>query len=177
MKRTFDRRDFLKLTGAAAALAASGCASMGGTKARVVVVGGGFGGATVAKYIRMWDPAIDVTMVERSESFISCPISNLVLGGFKQMADITRGYEGLQALGVKVLQGEVTAIDAAGRKVRNARFEKVWHNGVLVQEDVELFGPTRVGLPEAAAGPLRLQGDHGPVAYRNIRVRTLKAGR
>lgn len=67
--------------------------------------------------------------------------------------------------------------DAAGGKLRNARFEKVWHNGVLVQEDVELFGPTRVGLPEAAAGPLRLQGDHGPVAYRNIRVRTLKAGR
>ena len=63
--------------------------------------------------------------------------------------------------------------DAAGKKTRNARFEKVFHNGRLVQENVELFGPTRVGLPEQATGPLRLQGDHGPVAFRNIRIRVL----
>jgi hypothetical protein len=63
--------------------------------------------------------------------------------------------------------------DAAGKKTANARFVKVVHNGRLVQEDVEVFGPTRAGLPEKAAGPLRLQGDHGPVAYRNIRIRSL----
>ena len=63
--------------------------------------------------------------------------------------------------------------DAAGNKTGNARFEKVIHNGKLVQENVEVLGPTRVGLPEQARGPLRLQGDHGPVAYRNLRVRSL----
>lgn len=63
--------------------------------------------------------------------------------------------------------------DATGKKTRNARFEKVLHNGKLVQESVELMGPTRVGLAEQAQGPLRLQGDHGPVAYRNIRIRPL----
>jgi len=63
--------------------------------------------------------------------------------------------------------------DAAGKKIRNASFEKVIHNGKLVQENVEVLGPTRVGLPEQARGPLRLQGDHGPVAYRNIRIRAL----
>jgi len=63
--------------------------------------------------------------------------------------------------------------DAAGRKTRNARFEKVLHNGQLVQKDVEVLGATRVGLPEQATGPLRLQGDHGPVAYRNVRIRPL----
>jgi len=63
--------------------------------------------------------------------------------------------------------------DAAGHKTRNARFDKVVHNGKPVQENVELLGPTRVGLPEQARGPLRLQGDHGPVAFRNLRVRSL----
>ena len=62
--------------------------------------------------------------------------------------------------------------DDAGRKVANARFEKVVHNGIVVHEDVELTGPTRAGAynDEKPAGPLMLQGDHGPVAYRNIKV-------
>ena len=62
--------------------------------------------------------------------------------------------------------------DDAGRKVSNARFEKVVHNGIVIHEDVELTGPTRAGAynDEKPAGPLMLQGDHGPVAYRNIRV-------
>ena len=63
--------------------------------------------------------------------------------------------------------------DAAGHKTRNARFEKVRHNGQLVQDAVELLGPTRLGLAEQARGPLRLQGDHGPVAYRNLCIRPL----
>ncbi|MCH2141959.1 MAG: ThuA domain-containing protein [Phycisphaerales bacterium] len=64
--------------------------------------------------------------------------------------------------------------DAQGRKVSNAVMERVMHNGQLIHEDVELFGPTRGGLePEAMTGPIRLQGDHGPVAYRNIRIRRL----
>ena len=62
--------------------------------------------------------------------------------------------------------------DKAGRKVSNARFEKVMHNGIVVHKDVELTGPTRASTynDEKAAGPLMLQGDHGPVAYRNIRI-------
>jgi len=62
--------------------------------------------------------------------------------------------------------------DEAGRKIANARFEKVLHNGVVVHEDVELTGPTRAGAynDEKPDGPLMLQGDHGPVAYRNIRI-------
>jgi len=62
--------------------------------------------------------------------------------------------------------------DGIGRKVANARFEKVLHNGIVVHEDVELTGPTRASAynDEKPAGPLMLQGDHGPVAYRNIRI-------
>lgn len=62
--------------------------------------------------------------------------------------------------------------DGAGNKVANAKFEKVWLNGVLVQENVDLTGPTRASLfnDEKATGPLMIQGDHGPVAFRNLRV-------
>ena len=62
--------------------------------------------------------------------------------------------------------------DASGHKIENARFEKVYHNGFLVHENVELTGPTRSSLfdDEQPTGPLMLQGDHGPVAYRNIRI-------
>ncbi len=63
--------------------------------------------------------------------------------------------------------------DAAGQKIENARFVRVLHNGQVVQENVELTGPTRGGYePEVAKAALRLQGDHGPVAYRNVRWRT-----
>jgi Domain of Unknown Function (DUF1080) len=62
--------------------------------------------------------------------------------------------------------------DAGGAKVANARFERITHNGVVIHEDVELSGPTRGAWNEddIPRGPLRLQGDHGPVAYRNIRI-------
>jgi hypothetical protein len=65
--------------------------------------------------------------------------------------------------------------DAHGRKTANARFLKVIHNGILVQDDVEVDGGTRAHLPipEAAKNPLMLQGDHGPVAYRNLYWRPL----
>jgi len=109
------RRDFLMLT-AVAALA--GCASAERrAKARVVVIGAGFGGATAAKYVAMWDPGIEVILVERGERFISCPISNLVLAGNRTMQDITRGYEGLRKYGVQVVSAEAAAVDGAKRSV------------------------------------------------------------
>lgn len=66
--------------------------------------------------------------------------------------------------------------DTAGKKVENARFVQVLHNGLLVQKDVEVAGPTRAHMPidEAPENPLMLQGDHGPVAYRNIYIRPLR---
>ena len=91
--KKFERREFLKMAGASAALAAAGvvpgCATTTApAKARVVIVGGGFGGATAAKYLRLWDPSIDVVLIERESSFISCPISNLVLAGYAEMAGL-----------------------------------------------------------------------------------------
>jgi sulfide dehydrogenase [flavocytochrome c] flavoprotein subunit len=80
-----------------------------------------------------------VTLVERNASFVSCPISNLVVGGYKQMADITRGYDGLKAMGVKVVQGDVTAIDAAGKKVRLAGGTELAYDRLIVSPGIDFM--------------------------------------
>lgn len=131
------RRDFLKLSAAAAALSAAGCA--GGAKARVVVVGGGFGGATAAKYIRLWDPSIEVVMVEREAAFTSCPISNLVLGGFSRMEEIRHGYDGLRRHGVQVVTDEVIAVDAAKKVVRLARGGDLSYDRLVVSPGIDFM--------------------------------------
>src|SRR6185503_19592325 len=115
------RRDFLKAGGAAVAAGLAGCATMksasGPARARVVVVGGGYGGATAARYVRLLDPTIDVILVEQNESFVSCPLSNMVLGGFRSMGDITRPYSGLEARGVRVVRDTAIAIDPEKKQV------------------------------------------------------------
>ncbi|HEV3008355.1 MAG TPA: FAD-dependent oxidoreductase, partial [Burkholderiales bacterium] len=142
------RRDFLKLAGAASV---AGCATATPSKARVVVVGGGFGGATAAKYIRLWDPSIDVVLVERDASFVSCPMSNLVLAGYSSMQDLSRGREGLRRHGVQVVQDEVTAVDAAKKTVRLARGGDLAYERLIVSPGIDfLFG--EVQGYEAAMG-------------------------
>lgn len=152
MTRTMiDRR---RLLGAGAALAATTFAGCAGTPAgpsigRVVVVGGGYGGATAARYLKLWGGNVDVTLVERNTEFVSCPISNLVLGGYKQMADITNGYAGLRAVGVKVVQGEVTAIDPAGKKLRLAGGGELAYDRLVLSPGID-FIPGQIGGLDAA---------------------------
>jgi len=132
------RRDFIKLAGA---VSLAGCASTVPSKARVVVIGGGFGGATAAKYIRMWDPTIDVVLVEREGNFTSCPISNLVLGGYSSMQDISHGYDGLRRRGVQVVRDEAVAIDAAKKTVRLARGGDLSYERLIVSPGIDFnFG-------------------------------------
>ncbi|MBX3637862.1 MAG: FAD-dependent oxidoreductase [Rubrivivax sp.] len=137
--------------GGLATLGLAGCAATpsGPSIGRVVVVGGGYGGATAARYLKMWGGNIDVTLVERNTSFVSCPISNLVLGGHKQMADITRGYDGLKAMGVKVVQGDVTAIDAAGKKLRLASGTELPYDRLVLSPGID-FMLDQVGGLQAA---------------------------
>src|SRR6266566_1415 len=113
------RRKFL-CTGSASAAALAlggigGCATTPAKAPKVIVVGGGFAGATVAKYVRKWSEGkIAVTLVERGSAFVSCPLSNLVLGGSRQIADLTVGYDGLDKWGVRRVTDEAMTIDPAG---------------------------------------------------------------
>jgi sulfite dehydrogenase len=145
------RRRLLAAGAAWGGLALAGCASTpsGPSLGRVVIIGGGFGGSTAARYLRMWGGNVDVTLVERNATFISCPISNLVVGGFKQMSDITRGYEGLSAMGVKVVQGEVTVIDAAAKKVRLAGGAEFGYDRLIVSPGIDFMNDQVEGLAAA----------------------------
>ena len=138
----------LSLSGCATGGAASGPSS-GPSIGREVIVGGGFGGSTAARYLKLWGGNVDVTLVERSASFVSCPISNLVLGGHKQMADITRSYDGLRALGVKLVLGDVTAVDAAAKKVRLAGGAELAYDRLILSPGVDFMLDSTPGLAAA----------------------------
>jgi NADPH-dependent 2,4-dienoyl-CoA reductase/sulfur reductase-like enzyme len=119
------RRRFLGTAATAAGLVAlGGCAgSMKGdfapkTGRRVVVVGGGWGGATAARYLRLHDPGIEVVLLEPNRQFVSCPFSNLVLSGLRTLDSMTFDYAALRREGVKLLHEPAGAIDPAARRVR-----------------------------------------------------------
>ncbi len=147
-----NRREFVKSIGAMAASAtALGAFATAQAQARggahVVVVGGGYGGATAAKYLRMWsNGAVRVTLVERERSFVSCPISNLVVAGVRQLDDITLSYDNLRSKwGVEIVTGEVVAIDVARRQMQLA-------DGTTLNYDRAVLSPGIDFLPELIEG-------------------------
>src|SRR5438552_6274689 len=123
---TMTRRRFLRTSAGGLGLGAlaAGCAApMTGDIApksgrRVVVIGGGWGGSSAAKYLRLSDPSIEVVLLEPSDRFVSCPFSNLVLSGVRTMESITRDYQGLRRHGVKLMHREATAIEPDTKRVR-----------------------------------------------------------
>ncbi|WP_428828232.1 FCSD flavin-binding domain-containing protein [Azonexus sp. IMCC34842] len=148
------RRDFLKVGATAGALASLyGCA--GGNKAsgHVVVVGGGYGGATVAKYLRMWsEGGVQVTLIERNPTFISCPISNLVIGGTKTMADITVSYDNLKSKwGIRVIQDDVLAVDSGKRTVTLKTGGTMSYDRLVLSPGVDFMFDQIPGLNNADA--------------------------
>lgn len=140
----FNRRDFLKLVGAGTAGAVlSGCASTPEVSkpiARVIVIGGGFGGATAARYIRAWGGgAIEVFLVERNAQFVSCPLSNLVLGGSRRIEDLTRGYGKLRDEGVVVLNDEVRSIDPGRKRISLAKIADLTYDRLVVSPGIDFM--------------------------------------
>lgn len=147
------RREFIKWAAASTGVAAvAGCAATGsGGAGRVVVIGGGYGGATAARYIRLWSPDIDVTVVERNTSFISCPLSNLVLGGNARIQDLTMGYDGLRNRGVRVLRDDAVAVDAGSRQVRLASGTTLAYDRLIVSPGIDFMYDQIPGLRSAEA--------------------------
>ncbi len=153
---SINRRDFLRAaaaTGAVAGLSSlAGCATTPGSAGRVVVIGGGFGGATAAKYIRMWAPAIDVTLVERNGSFVSCPFSNRVLAGVMKIDEITVGYGKLGPNhGVNVVRGEAIGVDTSKQVVSLAGGTTLPYDRLVIAPGVDFMYEGIPGLNNAAA--------------------------
>ena len=147
------RRQFIQAASAAGVLGLTGCASTGGSGPRVVVVGGGYGGATAAKYVRMWsDYGIDVTLVEPNAAFVSCPISNLVIGGSKTIADVTTPYDTLaRRHGVRIVKDFVTGIDADKRVVTLAAGTQLPYDRLILSPGIDFMMETLPGLNRPGA--------------------------
>ncbi len=155
------RRAFLQSSSALALLGVaglSGCASISGvpSKAKVVVIGGGYGGATAAKYVRLLsDYKIDVVLIEPQAAFVSCPMSNLVVSGVKQMDFLTTSYAGLSKNhGITVVKDFADSIDTAKKTVTLRGGSVMAYDKLVVSPGVDLMFD---GIERLQAADLRNQ--------------------
>jgi NADPH-dependent 2,4-dienoyl-CoA reductase/sulfur reductase-like enzyme len=158
--RSINRRHALQTAAALSLLGLSACATTSiPARAKVVVVGGGYGGATAAKYVRwLSDYKIDVVLIEPQESFVSCPISNLVLSGVKQMSDITTPYTALSKRhGVTVVRDMAKSIDTRAKTVTIGGGAVIGYDKLIVSPGIDLQFDTIEGLRAAHASGQILQ--------------------
>jgi sulfide dehydrogenase [flavocytochrome c] flavoprotein subunit len=146
----FTRRKFIQATGGVAAVSTLGFpALVGAASKKVVIVGGGVGGATAARYIRMADDSIDVTLVEPNKEYYTCFMSNEVLSGHRTMESIKVTYDGLRGHGVNVVHDTVTDIDPAGKKVMTAGGQTLAYDRCIVSPGIS-FKDNIEGYDKAA---------------------------
>jgi sulfide dehydrogenase [flavocytochrome c] flavoprotein subunit len=154
------RRSFLQSSAALGLLGLGACATTTiPARAQVVVIGGGYGGATAAKYVRMLSGhQIDVVLIEPNEAFVSCPMSNLVIGGSRQMAEITTPYTGLErSHGVRVVRDFAAAVDTQRKTVTLAGGATIGYDKLVVSPGVDLQFDAVEGLRAANASGRILQ--------------------
>lgn len=147
------RRNILALGAAALApLAMPHIARAGAGAGRVVIIGGGFGGATAAKYLKRRNPDIDVTLVEAQDRFYTCPFSNLYLGGLREFESIGHNYDELTGrFGVDLVTDLAEDVDAAARTVRLASGRTLDYDKLILSPGVDIDWAALQGYDEAAA--------------------------
>jgi sulfide dehydrogenase [flavocytochrome c] flavoprotein subunit len=155
------RRSFTAMAGAAGAAFSMPNLAFGAT-ARVAVVGGGFGGATAARYLKRLDKDLDVTLIEASRKYITCPFSNLVLGGLRDMNSITHGYEGLAKGGVRVVHATVQGIDPAAKRLSLSTGTPINYDKLILSPGMDLNFGAIPGYDRAAAERLPHAWKAGP---------------
>ena len=117
-----------------------------------MVVGGGFGGVTCAKYLRRADATLDVTLVEPHRQFVTCPFSNAVLVGLRDLASVTHGYEALrQRHGVRVVHATATALDPTARRVTLDNGSTLAYDRLVLAPGIELQWGAIEGYDAAAS--------------------------
>jgi sulfide dehydrogenase [flavocytochrome c] flavoprotein subunit len=152
---TLNRRDFIKATGAVAAVGAVGFPHIAlGQGKKVVVVGGGTGGATTAKYIKLADSSIDVTIIEPNKEYYTCYMSNEVISGHRTLDSIKQTYDGLKGHGINVVHDSATGIDAEAKVVKTAGGESFPFDRCVVSPGVSMLYDKIDGYSEEAAEKL-----------------------
>jgi NADPH-dependent 2,4-dienoyl-CoA reductase/sulfur reductase-like enzyme len=156
-----DRRHFIGQSAAALGLLAglSSQARANLPKAEILVIGGGYGGATAAKYLRLFsNGTARVTLIEPNASFVSCPMSNLVVGGSRNLAEITSPYDTLSKRhGIKIIQDSVGTIDSDKKTVKLASGKTLRYDKLVVSPGVTLNMNTIEGLAQANKDGVTLQ--------------------
>ena len=156
-----NRRHFLGVSSGASLGLLAGCASnpINISKANVVVVGGGYGGATAAKYIRLFsNNSAQVTLIEPNTEFISCPMSNLVVGGHTSIANLSTPYDNLSKRhGIKVVKDMVTSIDAKQKTVRLASGAMIKYDKLVLSPGVDMMMDRVEGLQKANQAGVTVQ--------------------
>ncbi|MEW5770218.1 MAG: NAD(P)/FAD-dependent oxidoreductase [Pseudomonadota bacterium] len=156
-----DRRDFLLASGA---LALSPVARAQTTRARprVVIVGAGYGGAACARYLKRWEPQVEVTLIEPNPKFISCPMSNTVIGGMNRLRDITFPYDYLKARVDRFVPDTVMRIDPERRTVATAGGHTFAYDRLILSPGVELMFDQVEGYDAAAQQVVKHAWKAGP---------------
>ncbi|WP_254046909.1 NAD(P)/FAD-dependent oxidoreductase [Pusillimonas sp. T2] len=148
------RREMLATVGkvgAAGALLVGAPSFASGSAGRVVVVGGGFGGATAAKYLKRRNPAIQVTLIEPAREFMTCPFTNLYLGGLRTLEQQSHNYDELRALGVTVVHDYADAVDAQKQTVKVAGGQTFAYDKLVLSPGIDFRWNALEGYDEAAA--------------------------
>jgi sulfide dehydrogenase [flavocytochrome c] flavoprotein subunit len=120
-------------------------------QARLVVVGGGFGGASAARFARIQYPRLSVTLIEPKDRFITCPYGNLILAGRRTLPQITHSYDGLVKRGVRHVRDTVVAIDPAARTVHLAGGETIGYDKLILSPGIAIHWGGVDGYDEAAS--------------------------
>jgi NADPH-dependent 2,4-dienoyl-CoA reductase/sulfur reductase-like enzyme len=168
MTKTLTRRKFGKLASAAGLAAASAAAFstrpvLGAGKAKVVVIGGGAGGATVARYVAKDAKDIEVTLVEANRNYTTCFFSNLYIGGFRSFESITHGYDTLASqYGIKVVHDRATGIDPAKKTVKLNGGGTLSYDRLVVAPGIEMKYDTIEGYSAQAAQTMPHAWQAGP---------------
>ncbi len=156
-----DRRHFIGHSAATLGLLAgfSGQARANLQKAEILVIGGGYGGATAAKYLRLFsNNTAKVTLIEPNASFVSCPLSNLVIGGSRKLAELTSPYDNLSKRhGIKIIQDSVASIDPDKKTAKLASGKTLPYDKVIVSPGVSLMMNSIEGLAQANKAGVTLQ--------------------
>lgn len=121
------------------------------TAAKIVVIGGGFGGATAARYIKQTNPALDVTLVEPAKTFYTCPFSNLYLGGLRTFEQQGHGFEHLRALGINVIHDYATGVDSQAKKVSLSQTSSLAYDKLLLSPGIDFKWDALDGYDSAAS--------------------------
>jgi len=153
------RRDFIKLSGSLGAYSVwgglvsslSACTSKEKPAAHVVIIGGGFGGATCAKYLHRFAPNVSITLIERDKQFVTCPFSNMVLGGLRDMASITHDYKKLASnYAINIVHDAVVAIDPVAKTVTTGG-GSIQYDRLVVSPGIDFMWDAVEGYNEVAS--------------------------